>query len=34
MAMPYEGEKDRIIVSFNVQIHSSQGDQIFGFDAR
>ena len=34
MAMPYEGEKDRIIVSFNVQIHSSQGDQIFGFDSK
>ena len=34
MAMPYEGKKDRIIVSFNVQIHSSQGDQIFGFDSK
>jgi len=34
MAMPYEGEKDRIIISFNVQIHSTQGDQIFGFDSK
>jgi len=34
MAMPYEGEKDRIIVSFNAQIHSSQGDQIFDFDSK
>ena len=34
MAMPYEGKKDRIIISFNVQIHSSQGDQIFGFDSK
>lgn len=34
MAMPYIGEKDRIIVSFNVQIHSAQGDQIYGFDSK
>jgi hypothetical protein len=34
MAMPYEGDKDRIIVSFNAQIHSSQGDQMFGFDSK
>ena len=34
MAMPYIGEKDRIIVSFNAQIHSAQGDQIYGFDSK
>lgn len=34
MAMPYIGEKDRIIISFNVQIHSAQGDQIYGFDSK
>jgi uncharacterized protein (TIGR02466 family) len=33
-AMPYEGEADRIIVSFNAQIHAVQGDQIFDFGAR
>ena len=33
-AMPYEGDLDRIIVSFNVQIHSAQGDQIFNFSAK
>jgi uncharacterized protein (TIGR02466 family) len=30
-AMPYEGESDRIIVSFNAQVHSSNGDQVFGY---
>ena len=34
MAMPYEGERDRIIVSFNVQVHAPQGDQIFRFAAK
>lgn len=34
MAMPYQGDKDRIIVSFNVQVHSSQGDQIYNFDSK
>lgn len=34
MAMPYQGNKDRIIVSFNVQVHSSQGDQIYNFDSK
>lgn len=33
-AMPYEGESDRIIVSFNVQVHASGGDQLFAYDAR
>jgi uncharacterized protein (TIGR02466 family) len=32
-AMPYEGESDRIIVSFNAQVHSPEGDQVFGYDA-
>jgi hypothetical protein len=30
-AMPYVGERDRIIVSFNAQIHSPAGDQIFSY---
>jgi len=30
-AMPYIGEKDRIIVSFNVQIHGDQGDALFDY---
>lgn len=32
-AMPYEGEKDRIIVSFNAQVHAAGGDQLFKYDA-
>jgi hypothetical protein len=32
-AMPYEGEADRIIVSFNAQIHGAQGDQMFNHAA-
>jgi uncharacterized protein (TIGR02466 family) len=32
-AMPYVGEKDRIILSFNAQIHSSSGDRIFPYSA-
>jgi hypothetical protein len=31
MAMPYEGEKDRIIVSFNAQVHGDQGDEVFNY---
>jgi hypothetical protein len=30
-ALPYEGEQDRIIVSFNAQIHGDQGDQVFDY---
>lgn len=30
-AMAYEGEKDRIIVSFNLQIHSRDGNQIHAY---
>jgi hypothetical protein len=32
--MPYEGDLDRIIVSFNAQLHAVQGDQLFDFSAR
>jgi uncharacterized protein (TIGR02466 family) len=32
-AMPYSGEKDRIVVSFNAQIHAAGGDQVFGYAA-
>lgn len=30
-AMAYEGEKDRIIVSFNAQVHGDQGDDVFDY---
>ena len=32
-AMPYEGATDRIVVSFNAQIHGTQGDRIFNYSA-
>jgi uncharacterized protein (TIGR02466 family) len=32
-AMPYEGMDDRIIISFNAQIHSKDGDQIFNYSS-
>jgi uncharacterized protein (TIGR02466 family) len=28
-ALPYDGEKDRIIVSFNIQIHGEKGNKAF-----
>lgn len=28
-AMPYEGKKDRIIISFNAQVHGDQGDGVY-----
>jgi len=31
MAMPYIGKKDRIIVSFNIQVHGDQGDGLFDY---
>lgn len=34
MAMPYVGEKDRIIVSFNVQVHGDHGDGVFDYSFR
>ena len=30
-AMPYDGDKDRIIVSFNAQVHGEQGDKAFEY---
>jgi uncharacterized protein (TIGR02466 family) len=30
-ALPYEGERDRIIVSFNAQVHGDQGDAAFDY---
>ena len=30
-AMPYAGERDRIVVSFNAQIRSPDGDQLFHY---
>jgi hypothetical protein len=32
-AMPYGGETDRIIISFNASIHATEGDQIHGYSA-
>jgi hypothetical protein len=32
-AMPYAGENDRIVVSFNVQIHAPGGDRIYRYDS-
>jgi hypothetical protein len=32
-AMPYGGEADRIIISFNASIHAAEGDQIHGYSA-
>ncbi len=31
MAMPYVGDKDRIIVSFNAQVHGDQGNEVFDY---
>jgi hypothetical protein len=30
-AMPYDGDKDRIVISFNAQVHGKQGDQAFEY---
>jgi hypothetical protein len=32
-AMPYDGELERVIISFNASIHGAQGDQIHGYGA-
>ena len=32
-AMPYDGEKERIIISFNASIHAAEGDQLHGYSA-
>jgi hypothetical protein len=31
--MPYDGEKERIIISFNASVHAAQGDQLHGYSA-
>jgi hypothetical protein len=33
-AMPYDGDQERMIVSFNASIHASQGDQLHGYSPR
>jgi len=30
-ALPYQGDLDRVIISFNFSVHGSQGDQIHGY---
>ena len=30
-AMPYDGDKDRIIISFNAQVHGEQGNKAFDY---
>ena len=30
-AMPYDGEKERVIVSFNASLHATQGDQLHAY---
>jgi hypothetical protein len=32
-ALPYDGELERVIVSFNATIHARQGDQLHGYSA-
>ncbi len=32
-AMPYDGEKERIIISFNASVHASGGDQLHDYSA-
>jgi hypothetical protein len=32
-AMPYAGELDRVIISFNATVHGTDGDQLRGYDA-
>jgi uncharacterized protein (TIGR02466 family) len=32
-ALPYSGDKDRIVVSFNAQLHAPGGDKVFGYAA-
>lgn len=34
MALPYDGDKDRIVVSFNAQVHGEQGDQVLPYGFR
>jgi hypothetical protein len=30
-AMPYEGRKDRVVLSFNIQVHGERGDRALDF---
>ena len=32
-AMPYDGERERIIISFNASVHAAGGDQLHGYSA-
>ncbi len=32
-ALPYDGEKERVIISFNASIHATGGDQMHGYSA-
>ncbi|HWF23985.1 MAG TPA: putative 2OG-Fe(II) oxygenase [Solirubrobacteraceae bacterium] len=32
-AMPYAGEKERVIISFNASLHAAQGDQLHAYSA-
>jgi hypothetical protein len=32
-ALPYDGEKERVIISFNASIHAAGGDQLHGYSA-
>ena len=32
-AMPYDGEKERVIISFNASVHGAQGDQLHSYSA-
>lgn len=32
-ALPYDGESERIIISFNASIHGTEGDQLHGYSA-
>ncbi len=33
MALPYDGDQERLIISFNASIHGSEGDQLHGYSA-
>jgi hypothetical protein len=32
-ALPYDGDKERVIISFNASIHAAQGDQLHDYSA-
>ena len=32
-ALPYSGEKERVIISFNASVHGAQGDQLHSYSA-